>query len=92
MILVRLNCSCLLFGDKPRSKLEAAAALEKVAYRTDKGASKQGFGEATLGDKTGATGVAGRTVTALGNHQKRIFHQDETHQQTDQRNDNQQNL
>ena len=31
------------FGDKAKSKLEAAAALKKVAYRTDKGASKRGF-------------------------------------------------
>ena len=31
------------FGDKAKSKLEAAAAFKKVTYRTDKGASKRGF-------------------------------------------------
>ena len=80
------------FGDKAKSKLEAAAALKKVAYRTDKGASKRGFRGGYPRRQNWGRGVAGRTVTALGNHQKRVFHQEETHQQTDQHNDNQQNL
>lgn len=66
------------FGEKAKARLEAAAALKKVLYQSNKGVQSRVFGEATLEEATGAAGVA---ITALANPGKtqKQFHYGEDH-------------
>ena len=76
------------FGEMAKAKLEAAAALKKVAYPTSKG-SKQGFWEGYPRRNNWATGVADTAATALGDQRKtnHQLSQEGNHRWTSQQDD-----
>ena len=89
--LARLNHSCLerIFEKKQRPGWRQQQQSRRLHINPIKEVPSRVFGEATLGEATGATGVADRATTALENqgntHQQ--LHQGEDHRWTSQQDD-----